>query len=96
VLELDILRSNEHDLSKVERQDKLIKRIKAGEFSLVLASPPCDTFSRVKFANNLGPPPVRDAAHPRGLPFLNPYQQKQVDLGSSLVDFYIPVSRSSV
>lgn len=64
-----------------------MKRIRNNEFDLILASPPCDTFSRVKFANSLGPRPVRDAAHPRGLPDLTSYEQKLVETGSILVDF---------
>ena len=59
VEEIDILRSRSHDLTKRKFSDKLLERISQGRYSAVLGSPPCDTFSRVKFANRNGPRPVR-------------------------------------
>ena len=87
VTEFDILRDKSHDLTNLATQRRLLQDVEDGRFSFILASPPCDTFSRVKFANQLGPAPIRDAEHPRGFDNLSGYQQRQADLGSNLVDF---------
>ena len=56
ITEIDILQGGKgHDLTHQVIQEKLLKRIRAGEFTLLLVSPPCDTFTRVKFANEWGP-----------------------------------------
>ena len=60
VLEIDILQGgSSHDLTRTGVRQKLLDRVAAGEFNLVLTSPPCNTFSRVKFANDWGPRPSR-------------------------------------
>ena len=51
---------------------ELLRRVKSGEFSAVIAAPPCSTFSIARFfpvANNRdhGPPPVRTRDSPRGI-----------------------------
>ena len=57
--EMDILRDRRHDLSRPTVRGKVLHKIRSNYFSAVVASPPCDTFSRVTFANRLGPqPPV--------------------------------------
>jgi hypothetical protein len=59
VEEQDILRDKRQDLSKPKVREHLLTRVKSNEFAAILSSPPCDTFSRVTFANNLGPKPLR-------------------------------------
>ena len=87
VVELDIVRSNRHDLTKPQVREALLKRISAGTFTAVVASPPCDTFTRVKFANNRGPPPTRSAVHLRGLPWISPSLKRINQLANTLTDF---------
>jgi len=58
VTELDILRNQRHDLTRKHNQAAILAKIRNGCYHLVISSPPCDSFSRVKFANKLGPPPT--------------------------------------
>ena len=87
VEEFDILRNPKHDLSNPRVQEELLDKIKGNCYAAVLASPPCDTFSRVKFANRLGPPPMRCALNPRGFSWLTGAMQKRVRIGNCLADF---------
>jgi site-specific DNA-cytosine methylase len=60
VVEVDILQGGkDHDLTRQVVQEKLLQKIASGYFDLILTSPPCDTFSRVKYANSWGPRPTR-------------------------------------
>ena len=61
-----------HDLLNEAFYAELLRRVKSGEFSAVIAAPPCSTFSIARFfpvANNRdhGPPPVRTRDLPRGI-----------------------------
>lgn len=87
VVELDILRDRRHDLTRKHNQQALLQRINANEFGLLLTSPPCDTFTRVKFANTWGPAPTRCREFPRGVPWATPAQNKANKLGNALADF---------
>ena len=87
IVELDILRSKHHDLTRPCNQKKILDRIAAKEFHLVISSPPCDTFTRVKMANKNGPPPTRSRSHPRGWPWVSDKLKLQNRLGNILADF---------
>ena len=67
VHEIDILRQKSQDLSRLPLQTALLSEIKAGFYKAVISSPPCDTFSRAKFANFNGPRPTRTAGMLRGM-----------------------------
>ena len=85
--ELDILRSKKHDLTKEKLRSDLLGRITSGKYTAILASPPCDTFTRVKFANKFGPRPTRSFTHPRGFNWLTGDARRQVQLANTLADF---------
>jgi hypothetical protein len=87
VKEYDILRCKSHDLTMPATQQLLLRRIVANEFSAVLGSAPCDTFTRVKFANNLGPAPTRSSVEPRGFSHLRGGARLANELGNILMDF---------
>ena len=88
VTEVDILQGGKsHDLTLETVQNKLITRIEHGEFDALLTSPPCDTFSRVKFSNPWGPQPTRTSKHPRGLPTCGWKDRKRNQLANALTDF---------
>lgn len=87
VQELDILRDKAHDFSIAEVASAILEQIKANHFMALLVSPPCDTFTRVKYANNFGPKPERSSQWPRGFPWLEDPQKRQVRLANSLTDF---------
>ena len=56
VEELDILRGGKsHDLLEGSLQRDLIQGIRSGNWNLVLAAPPCNTFTRAVFGDH--PPP---------------------------------------
>ena len=87
VEEVDILRSRRQDLTKKKFSTFLLNKIKAGFYDAILGSPPCDTYSRVKFANRLGPRPCRTRVFPRGFPWLTGQQLRLVQLANTLTDF---------
>ena len=87
VTELDIMRSKDHDLSRNALREKLLAQVRAGDYTAILASPPCDTFSRVKFANDDGPRPTRTADHPRGFEWVIGEKKKLLNIGNILADF---------
>ena len=87
VLEMDILRDKAHDITLEKVQVKVRGWIRDKVFRALLASPPCDSFTRAKMANCNGPRPVRDFDNPRGLPHLTWAEKRTVMLANSLVDF---------
>ena len=87
VEELDILRSRKHDLSRRHLREQLIGKVSASKYLLVISSPPCDTFTRVKYANNFGPAATRSKAFLRGYPWLNTAQRRVTNLGNLFADF---------
>lgn len=87
--EVDILQGGkDHDLTRAAVQDKLLQRIAAHHYDLLLSSPPCDTFSRVKYANSWGPKPTRSMKYRRGFPWLEGQAKRQAHLANCLVDFH--------
>ena len=64
--EWDTLNGESYDLSVVQKQDDLDRQVAAGEFSFILMSPPCNSYTRVLFANGWGPKPIRTANWPWG------------------------------
>ena len=87
ISEIDILRDKSHDLSKETLRQRLLSKVQQGEYCAIIASPPCDTFSRVKYANNLGPRPSRSFLHKRGFPWLMGETKRIVEIANKLADF---------
>ncbi len=87
---VDILRGGAaHDLLDTARQDSFLSRIDAGAFDVVIATPPCNTFSRALFNRLPGPRPRRDAQWPWGFPWLSPSDRAVVRVANSLLSFSI-------
>ena len=91
VHEVDIQNSPSWDLSKGSVQQALLQRIKAGEFDVVLVTPPCSTWSRVRGANCRGPPMIRSRAYVWGFPWLSARHLKDAELGNVLIVFMLEV-----
>ena len=91
MIELDVLRSRKHDLSQVQRRSYYISCAKRGTYDIILASPPCGTFSRARWANSDGPKPLRLQHCPRGFPWLTGAQRQGVDMANAFVDFTVNV-----
>ena len=83
--EFDILRSSEHDLSNAVLWDKIKALLSQGN-AVLLMSPPCDTWSRVRHARP-GPPPLRSLAHPWGFPWLADKHREAVESANTLIKF---------
>ena len=60
-----------------------------GHFQVIVASPPCSTFSRARWANRQGPRPLRSAAYPRGFLRLTASRRKELTTANGLVDFAV-------
>ncbi|CAE8681799.1 unnamed protein product, partial [Polarella glacialis] len=87
VEEKDILRSRAHDITKPAVAKRILASIEASKYDAVIISSPCDTFTRVKFANNFGPSPSRTLTHKRGFPWLPPLRAKPIRQANFLTDF---------
>ena len=88
--EVDTLVGGEaHDLLKSESQDAWIKRVEDGEFDVLIHSPPCGSWSRANWANNLKPQPCRDRQNPWGFPTQAPGQRRRAEKGNVFVHFTI-------
>ena len=87
--EHDILRGQKSDLSNISTTSALLQRIKDGFYDLIIASPPCETFSRVKFQNKLGPAPIRSFEHPKGFPWLSAADKASATTANAHISFSV-------
>ena len=88
VNEVDILQGGRsHDLTRKEVQERYLTELRARKYDAMYTSPPCDTFSRVKFSNNWGPRPTRTARFLRGRKGLTLIETRRNELANTLVDF---------
>ena len=90
-LEVDLKRGDHFDLTQEGLQDSLVSRIAAGEFHVIICTPPCSTWSRVRCANMRGPPTLRTKDHLWGFPWVSKRFEKDLELGNALVRFSIRV-----
>ena len=90
LVEIDLLRGGDsHDLSRESSQEYWLGRLQ--EFSIIIVTPPCSSFSRVQWANDYGPHPIRSAAFPSGFPWLSSVDAEKAALHNSLISFTIKV-----
>ena len=89
--EYDIEQNLNHDLTDDKLQAEIKNKIRAGWYHVVITTPPCSTFSRVRSANLKGPPPVRSRDHLWGFPWLFGKYKQEVLVGNSLVVFSVEV-----
>ena len=85
--EWDICRGPAQDLLREEVQQKLLDRIRKGEFVAVLMSPPCASWSRAPWANRWGPRPLRTFMHPWGMPWLEAAKLEKVARSNAMIRF---------
>ena len=78
---------DDHNLLVASRRDAYLSRISVREFDFVPASPPCNTITRVQFANGIGPSPVRSLQYPFGFPWNDAAAQEKCDVGTTLMAF---------
>ena len=91
ILEIDLKRDSSNDLTRDSLQKTILGRVSQGEFDIVICTPPCSTWSRVRMANMRGPPPVRSRGHLWGFPWVRGRYAKDLELGNILVKFSIQI-----
>ena len=97
IREVDIERSSDDDLTKSQLWDELLGQIRSNQFDVVFMSPPCNTWSRVRFQwqRHPGPRPVRNAVWPLGFPWLNAKQREIVEFANYFVQQTIQACRAA-
>ena len=83
-MQFDLLRSESHDLSQEGLWQHIFSLLGQGDW-ILLASPPCETFSRVRH-HQPRPRPLRSASYPRGFPWLSNKHRLQVDQSNYFID----------
>eukprot|EP00435_Cladocopium_sp_Y103_P038160 s256_g10.t1 len=80
LMEFDIERSPDHDLTDETLWERIFNRLKEGDWVLIV-SPPCNTFSRARFQHQQhpGPKPLRTRTWPKGFPWLSAANKKKVE-----------------
>ena len=86
VLEIDLLRAPDHNVSNEVFWKSLLKRVRDREFKVVIATPPCNTHSRARHANGEGPPPIRSKQFPRGCPWLFGKGKEDADQANKFIE----------
>ena len=89
--EVDIKRGLENDLTSQQLQDKILLQVSQGQFHVIICTPPCSTWSRVRCANMRGPPTLRTAQYVWGFPWVKEKYKVELELGNTLVKFSIQV-----
>jgi hypothetical protein len=88
VSSIDILRGGaKGDLLVEHRRLEILASILEGRYDLVLAAPPCNTFSRALHHDTLGPAPLRDRQAPWGKPGLSGFAEKKTSDANCLLAF---------
>ena len=89
--QVDIIRGKQCDLAKGKLRSRLLERVRAGKVDLLVASPPCSTFSRARMSGRPGPPALRSAAWLRGFPRLRGKAAKKVKEANLFILFTVEI-----
>ena len=88
----------EHNILNDATFAELLSDARAGKFAALMLAPPCSTFSLTRFFTpedgTPGAPPVRDAAHPDGLPIerLPPRHVREVKMSNLIISRMVEVA----
>ena len=77
ISEMDICRDPSMDLLNEAIAKRALQQIRDGSWDVVIVTPPCNTFSRVRFVQP-GPKPVRSRLYPLGFPWLSDLPGKEI------------------
>ena len=88
--EMDICRDPSMDLLDEAVAKRALQQIRDGSWDVVIVTPPCNTFSRVRFVQP-GPKPVRSRLYPLGFPWLSDNLLELARQGNQFVDFSFQV-----
>ena len=90
VTEMDTLNAKrKHNFLRPQVREQVLRTISSGEVDAIVASPPCSTFSRARWANRQGPKPLRSARFPRGFARLKAKDRQKTEEANTLVDFAV-------
>ena len=89
ISEMDICRDPSMDLLD-ETAKRALQQIRDGSWDVVIVTPPCNTFSRVRFVQP-GPKPVRSRLYPLGFPWLSDNLLELARQGNQFIDFFFQV-----
>ena len=70
ILELDLLRSPDHDVLQADFWAATMQKIDNKCYQAVVMTPPCNTHSRARHSKSPGPKPLRSKRYPKGFPWL--------------------------
>ena len=88
--EVDILiHGKEDDMLDKDSQRFYLEKIESGYFDMQFLSPPCGSWSRANYANDLKPQPCRGRKHPWGFPNLCASQRRRAESGNEFIHFSI-------
>ena len=90
ISEVDICRDPSMDLLDETTAKRALQQIRDGSWDVVIVTPPCNTFSRVRFVQP-GPKPVRSRLYPLGFPWLSDNLLELARQGNQFVDFSFQV-----
>ena len=85
-VEVDLSRDTAQDLSQQDLQQNYLQQIAEGQYDVVVITPPCSTWSRVR-----GPPMIRSKTYVWGFPWLTARHKNDAELGNILVQFLLEV-----
>ena len=86
IVEVDIvLQGSSHDLSDADVWRPWLSSIERGEWDFVLITPPCNSFSRLPWANRKGPRPCRSFEWPYGFPSLEGDMRRKAEKGNFFI-----------
>ena len=90
ISEMDICRDPSMDLLDEAIAKRALQQIRDGSWDVVIVTPPCNTFSRVRFVQP-GPKPVRSRLYPLGFPWLSDNLLELGRQGNQFIDFSLQV-----
>ena len=95
ISEIDICRDPSMDLLDEATAERALKQIRDGCWDVVIVTPPCNTFSRVRFVQP-GPKPVRSRLYPLGFPWLSDNLLELARQGNKFIEFSFQVCAATL
>ena len=93
--EVDILRTISKDLLVSHNREQIRSDVRSGKYDAAIATPLCDSTTRVQWASNDGPRPVRGATQSDGFPWLTPRNKIRAQIGNVLMDFTLDLAQDA-
>ena len=85
--EVDLLLHGEEDnMLDDGAWNQVMETVDRGDWDIQIVTPPCNDFSRARYANKRGPKPTRSRQYPRGFPWLKGKEKSKTMAANTLVD----------